>query len=276
MHLDVTVLRNFYRNDHLGALATRRLQTAMRGLWPSAAGLTVAGYGYAPPVLRPFKREAKRVMALMPAPQGAAPWPPDDLNISVMVESYAWPVQTGFVDRLILAHALETTERPDRLLEEAWRVLAPEGRLMVLAPNRTGLWARRDGTPFGFGRPYSFGQIDAQLAAHGFGIARHEGVLYFPPSQRRFWLNAGTLVEKAGRRLDAQKFAGVLMVEALKRVTAPRSGLKERATAPIEALAGVIRPARPAGRPQPARVAAPERPKGGSKVAARRRSASHA
>ena len=31
-------------------------------------------------------------------------------------------------------------------------------------PNRSGLWARRDVTPFGFGRPYSFGQLESAAA----------------------------------------------------------------------------------------------------------------
>jgi hypothetical protein len=45
------------------------------------------------------------------------------------------------------------------LLREVWRVLAPNGRLLAVVPNRRGLWARIDTTPFGHGRPFSRGQV---------------------------------------------------------------------------------------------------------------------
>lgn len=246
MHLDVSELRDFYYGTHLGAMAQRRLQGAARELWPRVSGLNVAGYGFAAPFLRPFRGEAARVLCMMPAGQGAMHWPREGPNAAVLVEAATWPVQTGFIDRLLLAHGLETADQPNRVLEECWRALAPEGRMLIIAPNRSGIWARRDGTPFGFGRPYSFAQLDAQLADHGFSIERHGAALYFPPSQRRFWLNAAGLIERAGRRLDAQRIAGALIVEAVKRVAAPRSGLRERATAPLEALGAIIRP-----RPRP-------------------------
>ena len=185
------------------------------------------------------------MLALMPAAQGAIAWPKFGACQTALVEPYNWPLQPGALDRLILAHALETVERPDRLLEESWRVLAPEGRLIVLVPNRSGLWARGDGTPFGVGRPYSTGQTEDLLSAHGFSVVRTEGALYFPPSHRRFWLRVGIPVERLGRRLDWSRFAGVLFVEAIKRVKAPRGGLRERALSPIEAISGAVRPARP-------------------------------
>ena len=47
---------------------------------------------------------------------------------------------------------LEMTNDPGTLLREAWRVLAAGGRLLVVVPNRRGLWARMDTTPFGHGR----------------------------------------------------------------------------------------------------------------------------
>ncbi|MEO1292150.1 MAG: methyltransferase domain-containing protein [Pseudomonadota bacterium] len=247
MHLDVVDLRNFYYGTALGALVQRRLQSAMLDLWPTARGETIAGYGFAAPLLRPLRRDAARTVVLMPSAQGVLPWPREGPNCATLVEQTNWPLQTGFLDRLVLAHGLETADRPDRLLEEAWRVLAPEGRLLILAPNRTGLWARRDATPFGVGRPYSFGQLDRQLAAHGFGIEAHSGALYFPPSHRRYLIRVSGVAEELGRRVDAQRLAGVLIVEAVKRVMAPRSGLRERAADPLDVLGEIIRP-----KPKPA------------------------
>ena len=70
------------------------------------------------------------------------------------------------VDRVLLVHALEMAHDPGALLREVWRVLAAGGRLLAVVPNRRGLWARMDTTPFGHGRPYSRTQINAAPARH--------------------------------------------------------------------------------------------------------------
>ena len=153
MHLDVLDLRNFYYRTQLGRVAQRAIRDRVTALWPPMAGQTVAGYGFAVPLLRPYLDGARRVIGLMPAPQGVMGWPAGEPNLSVLCEEARWPLATGFVDRLVLLHGLETSDNPGAVLEEAHRVLGPGGRALFIVPNRTGLWSRRDGTPFGFGRP---------------------------------------------------------------------------------------------------------------------------
>jgi SAM-dependent methyltransferase len=243
MHLDVVDLRAFYYRTKLGRSAQRALQDALRGLWPDTAGLTVVGFGFAAPVLRPFIADARRVIALMPAQQGVMPWPPGAANVSALVDETRWPLPTGTVDRLIVAHGLETCERPHALLDEVWRVLAPQGQAILIVPNRSGLWARRDVTPFGFGRPYSFRQLEAILAKHHLVPERHAAALYAPPSHRRFWLQTAHLWERLGRRFDPHLVAGALLVEATKQLYArPKSGAKASVLGPLEVLEGFSRP----------------------------------
>lgn len=237
MHLDATRLRDFYYETPLGKLAQKRLQLSLREIWPSVSGLAVGGFGFAAPLMRPLRREAARMTVLMPAGQGAMQWPREGPNVSVLCEEYLWPVRSGFLDRLVLAHALETAERPQRFLDECWRVLAPEARLLVIAPNRSGVWARRDATPFGHGRPYSLQQLTGQLEASGFAVEQVSGALYFPPSAKRTWLRMANIAERVGRRLNFSRLAGVLIVEAIKRVPAPRSGTPARAAAPPRTVA---------------------------------------
>ena len=60
------------------------------------------------------------------------------------------------------------------MLAEVWRVLTPGGRLLVVVPNRAGLWARMENTPFGYGRPFSRKQLsrlmrDMQFSPTGLG-----------------------------------------------------------------------------------------------------------
>ena len=229
MHLDVADLRSFYYRTGLGRAAQRAVCGALVEIWPEARGQTVAGYGFAVPLLRPFLGEARRVIALMPAPQGVMVWPAGGANVAVLAEEARWPVETGHVDKLVLMHGLETSENPSAVLDECHRALGPGGRAVFVVPNRAGLWSRRDVTPFGYGRPYSVGQIEGQLRDHGLIPERHVAALFQPPSHRKFWLRAGPLLERAGRRITSWFAGGVLIVEVSKQVPAPRRGLRDRA-----------------------------------------------
>lgn len=242
MHLDVLDLRNFYYRTQLGRVAQRAIRDQVVKLWPAAPGQTVVGFGFAVPLLRPYLTEARRVIGLMPGPQGVMPWPAGMENVSVLCEENNWPLSTGFVDRLILMHGLETSENPAAVLEEAHRVLGPGGRALFIVPNRAGMWARRDGTPFGFGRPYSSVQLEAQLRRHGFTPERSLTTLFAPPSTGRFWLRTSAFWESAGRGLPWYA-GGVLLVEASKQVYAPtRGGLGAAVRRPLQILDGIRQP----------------------------------
>ncbi len=239
MHLDVQDLRDFYYRTQLGRVAQRAIRDQLVRMWPAAPGQTVVGFGFAVPLLRPWLSGARRVIGLMPGQQGVMAWPAGMPNVSVLCEEANWPVSTGFVDRLVLMHGLETSDQPPQVLDEAHRVLGPGGRVVFVVPNRSGLWARRDGTPFGYGRPYSGAQLEAQLRLHGFTPERSVTVLHAPPSQAPFWLRTADLWERLGRRLPWLS-GGVLMVEATKQVYAPtRGGLKAAVTRPLKVLEGV-------------------------------------
>jgi SAM-dependent methyltransferase len=243
MHLDVVELRSFYYRTGLGRAAQKAIRDQVLDLWPVRKNLVVAGFGFAAPLLRPYLAESRRVIALMPAPQGVMPWPAGMPNVSVLCEETLWPLDAGQVDRLILLHGLETSEYQSAVLDECWRVLAPEGRALFIVPNRVGLWARRDATPFGFGRPYSLGQLEAQLNQHDFVPERHVAALFTPPSHQRFWLRTGPIWENAGRRLSNHYAGGVLMVEARKHVADPlRRGTRVKVRRPLRVLEGITAP----------------------------------
>lgn len=250
MHLDVLDLRTFYYRTNLGRAAQRAIRDKLVEVWPEAKGQTVAGFGFAAPLLRPYLADARRVVGLMPAPQGVMPWPGGLPNVSVLCEDTQWPLSTGIVDKLVVLHGLETSETPSAVLDECERVLGPGGRVLFIVPNRAGLWARSDQTPFGFGRPYSLSQLEAQIKKHGFWPERHEVALFQPPSHRRFWLKTGPMCERFGQRLSKRYAGGVLMVEACKQAFRPRgAAVRDGVPAPLRILEGLPRPvAGPAGR----------------------------
>ncbi len=238
MHLDVQDLRNFYYRNALGRAVQKTLREEIRQLWPEAKGQTVAGYGFTVPFLRPYLKDSRRVIALMPAPQGVIPWPRDLSNVSVLCEETFWPIETGHVDKLLVVHGLESSERPGDLLEECWRVLGPGGSALFVVPNRAGLWSRSDRTPFGNGRPYSQTQLENQLKLHSFLPEAHVTTLYQPPSHRRFWRKTAGMWESLGGKLSLIAAGGVLIVQASKRVQAPSSGsaIRDTVRRPLEVL----------------------------------------
>ncbi len=237
MHLDVQDLRTFYYRSQLGRAAQSIVRQQVLRFWPDAQGQTVAGFGFAVPLLRPYLKTARRVIGLMPGPQGVMHWPAGMSNVSVLCEETLWPVETGHVDRLVVMHGLETSERPSLVLDECYRVLGPGGKALFIVPNRSGLWARSDRTPFGFGRPYTIGQLEAQLKSYDLIPEAHVSVLYQPPSEKRFWMKTGPIWERTGRAVSAVLGGGVLMVQVSKRHPPTPGGVADRVRKPLGALA---------------------------------------
>ncbi len=152
MWTDVIDLRDFY-DSGLGRVAQRMIRRRVRTVWPDVAGASMLGLGYATPYLRPFREEAERVFSIMPAAQGVLHWPADGANAVALSDEAELPLADLAVDRVLLVHAVESSEQLRPMLREIWRVLAGGGRLLVVAPNRRGMWTLFERTPFGHGRP---------------------------------------------------------------------------------------------------------------------------
>jgi hypothetical protein len=106
-------------------------------------------------------------------------------------------------------------------------VLASGGRLLAVVPNRRGLWARIERTPFGHGYPYSPGQLSRLLRDNMFQPTERASALYMPPIRSRMLLRTAGAWEKLGQRW-AQAVGGVLLVEAEKQIYAAPSIQKPR------------------------------------------------
>jgi SAM-dependent methyltransferase len=216
MPIDVVDLRHFY-SQPLGRVAQRFISRSVRARWPDVAGLSLAGLGYATPYLGLFREQTERCLAFMPAAQGVVKWPIDRPTLTALVEETELPLADAAVDRLLLVHALEMTPDSTALLREVWRVLAAGGRVLAVIPNRRGLWARMDTTPFGHGRPYSRSQITDLLREAWFTPTAWGEALYIPPIPRNWFLRSALAWEGTAATISAP-FAGVHIVEAMKQV----------------------------------------------------------
>jgi SAM-dependent methyltransferase len=240
MSNDVVDLRNFYA-EPLGVAARRFIGRSIRARFSDVRGMSVAGIGYAIPYLGLFRDEAERCLAFMPAVQGVVKWPTARPTLSALVDEFDLPLPDSTIDRIVLTHMLEMAHDPGALLREVWRVLAAGGRLLAVVPNRRGLWARMDTTPFGHGRPYSRAQINQLLRDTWFTPIGWAEALYVPPIPRRWFLRSAVAWERTGATISAP-FAGVHIIEATKQVYRPIPVRRER-TRLVPALKPTFAPA---------------------------------
>jgi len=218
MWMDAVDLRDFYA-DSLGGVARRMIRRRIRAIWPDVSGMKVLGIGFPTPYLSAFRPETERVLAAMPAAQGVLHWPLGEPGLTALIDECELPFADMSMDRVLMVHALECAENVRPMMREAWRVLASGGRLMVVVPNRRGLWARFERTPFGRGRPYSSGQLSTVLRENMFTPLTTERALFVPPTRSRMVLSSGLALEEIGRRWYPA-FAGVTILEATKQIYA--------------------------------------------------------
>lgn len=233
MFTDIIELREFYKSPR-GQTAAAAVGHALRA-YMTGGQQQIVVYGYAPASALP---NAAQAIALMPAPQGVANWPEgEDENRAALVEEGAMPLPDQSVDTLILMHALEASGNAPALLRECWRVLKGSGRLLIIVPNRRGLWARAEATPFGRGSPYSATQLRMQLRAAQFVAEQWQRTLFVPPFKSRTLLALASAFEWLGTRL-MPTFGGIIVLAASKQLYAPTgmvqpSGLRQMLKATI-------------------------------------------
>lgn len=218
MHLDAFDLKDFYAR-RLGLMVRRLLRRRIRTCWEDVRGMRVFGLGYATPYLAEFRNEARCLGALMPSGFGALPWPDRAPSMSALVDETELPLDDEAADRILLVHMLEWSERSRTLLREIWRVLSPNGRVLIVVPNRRGLWARVDTTPFGYGSPFSRSQLTTLLKDSMFQPEGWQYALYLPPFNWRILTRWPAFWERLGLILWPT-FSGVILVEATKQVYA--------------------------------------------------------
>jgi SAM-dependent methyltransferase len=233
MYIDVVDLRAFYA-ERLGLVARRLIAQRLKERWPSCAGESLLGLGYATPYLKHLGEGAERVVAFMPATQGVVNWPREGPNAAALVAEDELPLPDASIGRVLLVHSLEIAAEERNQLREVWRVLAPGGRILLVVPNRRGIWARSEATPFGTGRPFGRTQLTMLLRDAMFSPLGWTEALAVPPFRHRSWIRSGAAWERVGRILWPA-FAGVLIVEATKQLY---QGIPARAPA-----RGRLRPA---------------------------------
>lgn len=242
MQPDIHNLEKFY-SDFRGLTARRMIDRKLQPFRENVKGLRLLAWGFPLPYLRScLTAGAESVTVLMPPLQGHTCWPEEDKNLVAGAKSDAWPIETNSLDRILIIHGMGGTEDMENLLSETWRTLKGEGRLILVVPNRSGIWAWFDHTPFGHGMPWSSGQISQYLAKGGFIVEKTEQALFVPPLPWRVFLSTAPVWERMGARLF-RALGGVHILEVRKKLyagtAAPVTPLKRRKAVSVKpALTG--------------------------------------
>ena len=214
--MDVVDLSEFY-SSKLGQVARRLVAHRLTTRWKSLKGANVLGLGYAHPYLNIWKSQAQTVFNFMPARLGATHWPQGKPSLTTLVEEYELPLQDSSIDFALLVHCVELTHHLPDMLNELWRVISAQGKIVIIVPNRRGMWARFDNTPFGFGRPFTRSQVTQNLREAKFVPTGWSNAVFIPPLSHRFLLRSAPAIERTGMWISPG-FSGVLIVEATKQV----------------------------------------------------------
>ena len=214
MHQDIETLRQFYSKP-LGSAVATILAERVSDLWASTKGLNVLGVGYPLPVLPPFTK-AKRCIALMPATQGAVPWSEPGRGVaSTLSDEARTPFADGMFERVIVLHGIEEADSMKQTIRELWRIMAPNGRIIVASANRHGLWTRAESTPFGHGRSCTRHQL-ISLLSDLFRITASTNAVFMPPLKWKLITDAASAWERVGSILWPN-FGGAVLIEAVKK-----------------------------------------------------------
>src|SRR5438046_8051115 len=141
MSSDVVDLRDFYRTG-VGLVARRMIRGAIHRIWPDLRGMRLLGVGYTTPFLTALGAGTERTVALMPASLGVLGWPPEGPNLATLADEGELPFADYSIARVLVIHAVETSERIGQMLKEIWRGLAGSGRMLIVGTWRLGTTTR--------------------------------------------------------------------------------------------------------------------------------------
>ena len=247
MNLEVSELQNFYTKTGLGSFCKRSISTLINKnkkyiIRENLDREIIIGYGYPIPYLDNLINKNSEYLCLMPNNQGVLSWPPKK-NRAVLIEQTEWPLESEVSNIVMIVHGLENCDNPNKLLEEAWRTLVPEGYLFIVVPNRTGFWARSDLTPFGFGTPYSILQLSKLLTENKFQILNTNASLLMPPTRRKFLFNSFKFIDQIVVKFASKVMGGVLVILAKKQIhSANTVKISDSIKVPLEIFDGFIKP----------------------------------
>lgn len=166
------------------------MQGVIAPLVRKGATARLLALGHVAPLLAGLNRgELERLAIVQSSPDCAHPAPTGLSAYTIVAAPDALPFAESLFDQVLVAHSLEFAERPRQVLRELWRVLAPASEMILIIPNRAGLWTHFEATPFGQGRPWGRNELMRLLADSMFEPLSWRSALAAPPVWGLRWLD---------------------------------------------------------------------------------------
>jgi len=144
----------------------------------------------------------------------------------LLADPHALPLPDNTVDLIVMPHALEFTDDPHLMLREAWRVMRPEGQVVIAGFNPFSLYGLkryfgREQTPPWNGNFIGLWRVKDWLTLLGFDVVGGRLDAYAPPFRSMKWLARFGFFERAGDRWWPIA-GGVYFLRATKKVAGMR------------------------------------------------------
>lgn len=239
MRQSAATLEAFYAS-RVGRAAAGLIARRVAALWQDCRGDSLLGIGYTLPLMSLWDAHTTISIAALPETIGA----PNSLTMApgrvVRAPEHRLPFADGSFNRILILHGLEEATNPQQLMREAWRLLAPEGRIIVAATNRRSLWSINEAQAFGHGRPWTRSQLIHFLTDSLFQVTASATAVHMPPLDWPVITGAAEIWERVGD-IALPGIGGVVLIEAIKRLYAEPGGTAGAA----------VTQAVKAGRPEP-------------------------
>lgn len=210
---------NFY-DSTLGSVALRYIRGSVIESWKSVNNQNLLGIGFSEPYLSQFVQHAHRIISVVnfPSKMDSISLNRFTINRSLLAEELNLPFSDESMDKVLIVHSLEHSKHVHNFLREVWRVLSPNGSILLVVPNRRGIWSQNERTPFGHGQPYGIGQLNQILMASLFTPIKIKDCLYTPPLKSEHLMRLAPAFESFG--VYGFRVGGVLIAEAIKQIYA--------------------------------------------------------
>ena len=225
MDISASDIYRFY-DSKLGGIVKRAIRQKIIPIISDNHEYDICGYGYVSPYLSFIDKyyNNSKIIELRP----------DFLDRDIserynfdqkFIHEYFLPMEPSTIDIIISTHLLELVEKPQSSIEEIWRVLKPNGLFIAVLPRRSGLWARYDNSPFGFGRSYSSSQFN-KLIKNFFILDQKKSFLHFPPWRHYINYKSHKTIENLGNKFFP--YMGGLMFCVCKKIVYAKKSTKHK------------------------------------------------
>lgn len=217
MSIDIKNLVDFY-NSPLGKESSYSINKDLDKIWTKIDNERILGLGYPIPYISNYLDKAERVLVLMPSFQGIYKWPTDKLSLTVLIDEKRIPLPDQSIDKILVVHMIEHLNSLKEFLRETWRILVPQGKVIIIVPNKTSLWAQLDNNPFGQGSYfYSLKQLKKILIDSFFIPKVEKYSLCHLPIPIHYVINKSIFPSRKISELFFYKISGIIIIEVMKQ-----------------------------------------------------------